>query len=302
VYLCTGNCSDPLWNVKLDDTKLSSSKLILRPAQPSDTRKVLAFLEDVWEGGDYLPSVWDEWLEDPSGQVIVAELAGEPIGTGRIVDLGWGEFWLEGLRVAKDNRGMGVASRIQEHVLSIWEKRLGSTIGYLTHRDQTAMHKLARRGGFRERFRVQMIRWGSAEGEHDFEICEDLSLTSDNLHAWSLENGLDGRMEVAWTYPKIIPERVRGFERIYSWRHGRAFVVLNIDEWDDQEIAALICAQFEAEDLRELFLDLGRLCSMLGAVGGRWFAPSSLNAAFDRAGVGVELVKDLEMVCYMRSV
>jgi GNAT superfamily N-acetyltransferase len=285
----------------LSKNKTSPSEVLVRSATPADTPKVLAFLEDIWEGGDYLPSVWHEWLQDPLGRLVVAELEGEPIGTGRLANLGWGEYWLEGLRVATGYRRNGVAARIQEHLLAFWEAQAGSSIGYLTHRDQTAVHKLAQTGGFDERFRVRMMRWDAAEGEHSFKLYDNLSWASEALMAWSHFNNLDGRMELGWTYPKIIPQRLNRLGDVFTWRDRKALVALDRDDSEGEQVAVVACVQFEVQDFPEFFVDLRRLCSMLELAGGRWFAPSPLVESLKEGIEDGHLMEDLEMVCYLKS-
>lgn len=288
------------WIRDLDSKQFSSDDLILRPADPDDRSRIFAFLQEVWDGEDYLPSVWDDWVADPSGQLVVAELDGEPIATARIVNLGCGEFWLEGLRVAEPYRMRGVASQIKRYLLNYWEDHAGRSIGYLTHRDQLAVHKLAESTGFSETFHVQMVRWDSALGRHEFQPCEDLKWAAQKFSAWSEANGLDDRMELDWSYPKILEERLGEFGSVYAWRGDRAVVSLTRDVWNEQHLGVVACLCVKLADCDEFFHDLARLCSMLELAGGRWFAPLKWPGPRDAARAGLRIVEDLEMVCYMK--
>lgn len=275
----------------------------IRPAHTSDTSHVFAFLQEVWEGEDYVPSVWDEWLRDPAGYLVVAEIEGEPIATGRITNLEWGEYWLEGLRVAVSHRRLGVASRLQDHLLEYWDRAGGESVGYLTHRDQTTVHHLAAKAGFRDQFQVQMVRWNAQTGEHDFEPCKHLAPTVTQLTGWSEMNGLDGRMEVDWTYPRILPARLQAYQdkcRIWTWRGDRACVVLDRDSEAEGDSAALICLSVKAADIQYFVMDLMRLCSMLELTGGRWFVPLQFVPHLSNLGLDLEFVNNLEMTAYIR--
>jgi GNAT superfamily N-acetyltransferase len=278
-----------------------TSDLIIRPAEPGDREKVFLFLEEVWEGEDYLPLVWDDWLADSKGQLVVAELNGEPIGTGRIADLGWGEYWLEGLRVSSAHRGRGVAGQIQEYLLEFWERSHGKSIGYLTHKDTVAVHRLARKAGFKACFSVGMVRWGAVEGAHDFEPCEDRSLASKRLLSWSQAHGLHGRMETRWAYPKISLERLLRHDLIYCWRQDRGLAVLEHDEEDGVVTVALASVSLSREDVDAFLIDLARLCSMLGVESGRWFAPHQWLETIRNSQAGMRVVDDIEMICYMKE-
>ena len=47
--------------------------LVCRPALPLDTPGMLLISRQIWEGDDYVPKVWSEWLFDPEGLLAVAE-------------------------------------------------------------------------------------------------------------------------------------------------------------------------------------------------------------------------------------
>ena len=68
----------------------------------------------IWEGGDYIPLVWDEWLADPDGLLGVAEMHGRVAGVFKLTKFQEGEWYMEGLRVHPDFQGKGVASHIHE--------------------------------------------------------------------------------------------------------------------------------------------------------------------------------------------
>ena len=40
----------------------TSPRVVIRPTLPSDTPDVLEFCKRIWDGHDYIPYVWDEWL------------------------------------------------------------------------------------------------------------------------------------------------------------------------------------------------------------------------------------------------
>jgi len=91
---------------KLDD------KITVRLARPEDRGAVLAFCVNTFHWGDYLPEVWDHWLTDPSGRLLVAEMEGLPVGIQHVLFLGDGEVWLQGLRVDPAVRRHGVANAL----------------------------------------------------------------------------------------------------------------------------------------------------------------------------------------------
>ncbi|HXX77929.1 MAG TPA: hypothetical protein VEI53_05530, partial [Ktedonobacteraceae bacterium] len=71
--------------------------LEVRPARPEDRDAVLAFCQQTWDWGDYVEHVWDEWLNNPQGTLLVATIDGQPIGVTNIRMLNETEAWFEGM-------------------------------------------------------------------------------------------------------------------------------------------------------------------------------------------------------------
>ncbi len=135
----------------------------VRRARPGDTRAVLDFTRATWDGWDYVPSVWSDWLEATDGVLLVAvpnathqldlfgrALTGErPVGIARIAMLSPDEAWLEGLRVDPGVRTRGVA-RLLHGACLVWARAQGATsVRYATGQENEGSHRLGARHGFR---------------------------------------------------------------------------------------------------------------------------------------------------------
>jgi GNAT superfamily N-acetyltransferase len=135
----------------------------VRRGRPGDTRAVLDFTRATWDGWDYVPSVWHDWLEAPDGVLLVAvanashqldlfgrALTGErPVGIARIAMLSRDEAWLEGLRVDPGVRNRGVA-RLLHGACLVWARAQGATsVRYATGQENEGSHRLGTRHGFR---------------------------------------------------------------------------------------------------------------------------------------------------------
>jgi len=92
----------------------------VRDARHDDLKEVSAFATDTWDGWDYVPDVWEDWLDE--GVTLVVEDEGSVVGVLHAVTRD-DEAWLEGLRVAEGARRRGVATSLVEEVL----ERLGDT-------------------------------------------------------------------------------------------------------------------------------------------------------------------------------
>jgi ribosomal protein S18 acetylase RimI-like enzyme len=92
------------------------ANLEIRSARPEDRAPILAFSSETWSWGDYIPYVWDEWLQDPAGRVLVATLDGQPVGMVYVRMLTTSDAWLQGLRVAPQFRRQGIAGELNQAV------------------------------------------------------------------------------------------------------------------------------------------------------------------------------------------
>jgi len=75
----------------------------------SDRDLVNTLVAEVWEGHDYIPGVFDEWVSDPGAWFQAAEVEGELVGIQRLRPIAKDVVWYEGLRVAPNRRRQGLA-------------------------------------------------------------------------------------------------------------------------------------------------------------------------------------------------
>jgi GNAT superfamily N-acetyltransferase len=75
----------------------------------ADRERVVEISRDIWDGHDYLPRVFDEWLADAGAAFQAAELEGVVVGVQRLRPIAPGILWYEGLRVASTHRRQGLA-------------------------------------------------------------------------------------------------------------------------------------------------------------------------------------------------
>lgn len=114
------------------------AQIEIRPAQAEDRETVFAFCEHTWEWGDYIERVWDEWLNDPQGQLVVATDDGRPVGIAHLRMLNATDAWLEGLRVNPEYRGHGVGTALNLALQEEAMRRGATTVRLVTESDNTA--------------------------------------------------------------------------------------------------------------------------------------------------------------------
>ncbi|WP_339104851.1 GNAT family N-acetyltransferase [Haloterrigena salinisoli] len=105
----------------------------IRRATHDDYAAVADFTGDIWaeRGGDYIPRVYHDWLEDEPGRgkkTFLAEVDGEAAGIVQGVMLTDDEAWFQSLRVAADYRRRGISHRLNEATFE-WARRQGATVG-----------------------------------------------------------------------------------------------------------------------------------------------------------------------------
>ncbi len=121
----------------------------VRAAQAADREAVLAFCAHTWEWGDYLEYVWDEWLHDPQGLLLVATLDGQPVGVAHMRMTTEKDVWLEGVRVDPNYRKHGIATALHQMMQAEAIKRGATHSRLMTDSTNTASISLSERGGFR---------------------------------------------------------------------------------------------------------------------------------------------------------
>lgn len=88
-----------------------------------DKDGVLKFCKDTFEWGDYIGTVWDFWLTDTSGLLLVADnpnlrtLNYEPVAISHISVCQNDMLWIEGIRVDKHHRNKGIATCLLQYMV-----------------------------------------------------------------------------------------------------------------------------------------------------------------------------------------
>ena len=122
--------------------------IIIRDAKPEDKPFVLEFTEKTWEWGDYIKYVWDKWIRDPNGRLLIAECNGKPVGIMHIQFLPDESAWLEGLRVHPEYRRRGIAWRLNQYAFRYIKSRGVNRVRVAIVEWNTPSLNLARKLGF----------------------------------------------------------------------------------------------------------------------------------------------------------
>ena len=124
--------------------------IAVRRARATDRDAVLAFSSTTWDGWDYIPEVWDDWLTARDGVLLVATGQDDdrPVAVTRLALLSDDEGWLEGIRVDPDARGRGVATNLQIAELAWAHAHELRVLRYMTGQGNQGSIKLGAHHGF----------------------------------------------------------------------------------------------------------------------------------------------------------
>jgi GNAT superfamily N-acetyltransferase len=272
-------------------------RLVCRPALPKDTPNVMELTSKIWEGHDYIPSVWADWLHDPEGLMAVAEFGGRVVGLSKLTRLSPSEWWLEGLRVHPEYEGRGIASHVHAYLMEYWQHQGGGAIRLATASYRKAVHHLSLRSGLHKAAelthyaaeaipgqsgRFALVKAGEETEAADFALRQSLPTCPNRL------------MSIGWQWVALsagwIATAVR---RGQAWwwlgdqEERRGVLLAQLD--DEEETADKLRIQLLACSLENLVAcleDYRRLAGSLGYQQVGWMAPldPTLEVALLEAG------------------
>jgi GNAT superfamily N-acetyltransferase len=84
----------------------------------ADRDRVEEMTRDIWDGRDYLPRVFDDWVSDAAAAFQALEVDGQVVGLQRLRPYAPGLVWYEGLRIATTHRRRGLARAMLESAIA----------------------------------------------------------------------------------------------------------------------------------------------------------------------------------------
>lgn len=282
----------------------------LRPARPEDEEAVSELSSHIWEGEDYVPEVFAEWLEDHEGQFVVCYEGNVLVGFSKLTRIAPGEWWLEGLRVHPGHRGHGVARQLHRHMVEAARVLGTGVLRFATAATNVAVHKLAKETGFRQLNRYLAARYEVTGDESSVKHLarateDDLPELRTWLHRSALYRDLGGLYEEHWQWQALEPRlsTLLREERIFRWyvpsKEPGGFLVVSQEEgqwlrlnYVDVRSKVLESAAREVQSLAAQ-RQLGKALAKLPA-------RNSFRAAFSAGGWEIE--PDFELVIFERNI
>ena len=275
-----------------------STALVIRPARAEDKAAVLAFAQHTWDWGDYLQWVWDAWLADPRGSLVVAEIEGRVVAVDMLSEPRPGEGWFQGLRVDPAYRGRGIALALEVHQLAVARERGLHTLRFMTLATNTPVHKNALRHGFTVRSRFLAHRLELPASAHSGPLPSgvlrvapaDAAALWARIPAGPLWAPSTGCLGGDWVFAAFAAEWWPAIVASGAvWRTAdEALIVLNpglrhVSDPDEQWLAWIDPG---ADGLAAAVATAGALCTALGArrLETMWPREPALEAALAAAG------------------
>jgi GNAT superfamily N-acetyltransferase len=239
-----------------ESLKFGGGDLVIRPVRPADRERVVELTRDVWDGHDYVPRVFDDWVSDSASAFQALELDGIVVGLQRLRPYAPGLLWYEGLRVASNHRRQGLARHMLQSALAQAREQGFREIRLATGNPGAA--QLFEEVGF---VRLQDDRWWEAarvEGGESARIpgpseAEKLwagIATSPGIELWG---GVTADFQGAQDLGAQELARLAGIGMLRSGPGGRAIVGLR-QPWGNNISVAFVAGKGGA--LRDLLLAL----------------------------------------------
>ncbi|MFZ0544149.1 MAG: GNAT family N-acetyltransferase [Candidatus Promineifilaceae bacterium] len=245
----------------------------LRPAQPGDKAAITVLASKIWDGEDYLPYSFDDWVAQERGRFIVAYAGKQLVGCNKLTESRPGEWWMEGLRVDPDWRGKGIARLLHENIIKIAaeiasaENQTG-ILRLATNSKNKAVHKLAFNTGFDHTSSHCLYRADVPEGDSTALLPFTAVQPSEKAQVESWFNrsatfaAVHGLFEEGWEWYEIWPRLDELVEdgRLYWWQPGSSGVApangLVIVHQRDAETLALNYADTDSRQWVQMMNDV----------------------------------------------
>ncbi len=118
----------------------------LEKVVPEDKEEIRAMSAGIWEGNDYIPKVFDRWVEDEGFYKGV--LDGRIIAVCKYTRHPNGVLWLEGLRVHPEFQNEGYGSKVADMFHGLVIEKEHSALRFMTDATNAKSIHLAEKRGF----------------------------------------------------------------------------------------------------------------------------------------------------------
>ncbi|MGM0509976.1 MAG: GNAT family N-acetyltransferase [Thermoplasmatota archaeon] len=170
-----------------------SDGLILEGVKYSDKEEIEELTKGIWEGHDYVPKVFDKWVEE--GGFYKGILDGKIIAIDKYTWLEDGVIWLEGLRVHPEYQGMGYGREMLDRFMDIVDSLDPKKEKFMTATTKDEVKHMAEEGGFhlvQSYYYLYMDEEDIQEkSDENFEIGHEVKKGVSSQNIWDLVRSSD---------------------------------------------------------------------------------------------------------------
>jgi GNAT superfamily N-acetyltransferase len=253
---------------------------------------VAEMTRDVWDGHDYVPRVFDEWVSDSGSAFQAIEQDGLVVGLQRLRPYASGLVWYEGLRVASTHRRQGLARKMLQSAIAEAREQKFREMRLATGNPAAA--RLFEEVGFA---RLQDDRWwkgGRVEGGESARIPDASEAeklwtgiaASPGIELWG---GVTADFQGAKDLGAAELSRLAGIGMLRSGPGGRAIAGLR-EPWGHNLAVAFVAGKGAA--LRELLMALRFEADADGLDDATITLPRNHPAADDMRASGYDFAND----------
>ena len=173
-------------------------KLHIRNGVASDLEQISELCKSIWNGRDFLPTVWHNWISNEIGSFIVVASENQILGVYHHYLLD-SDSWLETLRVHEQYRRQGIAQFMIKDYLERSKKLNAVNSRLVTSIKNTASRNLFEKHGFSEVLRSQYCSI-ELETITTNSMQEEFSIIKDSKQIYSLlkDSMLDNKLIPLW--------------------------------------------------------------------------------------------------------
>jgi hypothetical protein len=140
--------------------------------RPGDKPAIVDIASRIWDGTDYLPFVFDNWIADADGEFAAATLGGRVVGCGKLSFPAPGHAWLEGLRKDPAVTEGGLAEAVTRYFLRRLAARPGlASVRFSTYVFNERSIAVNERLGFERRHVFSCKAWARKRAEVEAAAC-----------------------------------------------------------------------------------------------------------------------------------
>ena len=206
---------------------------------------MLAFCVHTWDDGDYIEYVWDDWLDDDRGVLLVGLLNGIPVGISHLRMVSADEAWLEGMRVDPAYRRAGFGGVLTSRAMVAGRERGAAVARLFTSSDNLASQGMIARFGFVRIAEMVRYRGPALPLDNTVDTAQLATLTRpgpddfERIWAWLVQSNLaplTGGLEYdGWQAGALTEPLLRGYLA--------AGQVRLIEEWGTIQALAIAMAR-----------------------------------------------------------